>query len=95
MEIENNGFEIIKSKVVKNLKDFLVKDTVARVNEKDVACEMHIPYHQVSLDDDEPDTALAVVTYVVNYIKEKKHTVRIKFQYDSKGKVDKSSLAYV
>ena len=95
MEIEDNGFEIIKSKVVKSLKDFLIKDTLAKTGETPVVCEMHVPYHQVSADKDGTGTAQAVITYVVNYIKERKHTVRVKFQYDAKGKVDRSSLVYV
>jgi hypothetical protein len=95
MEIEDNSFELIKSKVVKSLKDFLIKDTIARSGETAIICEMHVPYHQVSVDKEEPNMAQAVVTYVVNYIKERKHTVRVKFQYDSKGKIDKTSLAYV
>jgi hypothetical protein len=95
MEIEDNGFELIKSKVVKSLKDFLIKDTVAKTGETPVVCEMHVPYHQVDIDKEEPGVAQAVITYVVSYIKEKKHTVRVKFQYDSKGKVDKNSLVYV
>jgi hypothetical protein len=94
MEIEHGSFEAIKSKITKSLKDILLKDTVLPKDEKDVACEMHVPYHQVS-QGDESNTATAAITYVVNYGKEKKHTVRVKFQYDSTGKVDKDSIVYV
>lgn len=94
MDMENNSFDLIKSKVTKNLRDFLLKDTVAPKCEKEVACEMHLPYHQV-YKEDEPGTATAAITYVVNYIKEKRHTVRVKFQYDGTGKVDRNSIVYV
>lgn len=94
MDIENN-FELVKSKLTKALRDFLAKDTVAPKGEKEVQCDMHVPYHQVVRCDEEPNTAVATVTYVVRYIKEKKHTVRIKFQYDQSAKIDKASLLYV
>ena len=90
----NNEFELIKSKLARSLKDILTKDAATPEGERHVDCEVHVPYHQL-LAEDEPMTAKASVTYVVHGSTEKKHTVRIKFNYDKSGKFLKNSMTYV
>ena len=96
MHIETNSFDTLKSKIVKSLKDFLSKDTVTPVGEKNIPCEIHIPYNQIKQDEEEDNVASAVATYVVSFNqKEKKHTVRFKFKYEPNGKYVKDSLQYI
>jgi hypothetical protein len=94
MEIENGAFELIKSKLARSLKETLTREASTPQDEKNTTCEVHIPYHQIKPDEDEPDTAQATVTYVVLCPEEKKHTVRIKFRYDKNGKFVKDSMTY-
>lgn len=85
----------LKSKIARSLKNTLTSDAVAPAGEKHVNFEVHVPYHQVKLDEDEPSTATATVTYVVQCPKEKRHTVYIKFKYDKSGKFLKNTMQYV
>jgi hypothetical protein len=93
--VHNSEFDAIKSKLARSLKDTLTKDAATPEGERPVDCEVHVPYHQLAADDTEPLTASALVTYVVHGATEKKHTVRIKFNYDKSGKFLKNSMTYV
>jgi len=93
MNIENS--EELKSKLVRSLKTTLAYEAIPPTGEKPVDFELHVPYHQIKLDPDEPNTASAVVTYVVRCPTEKKHTVFIKFKYDKAGKFLRETMKYV
>lgn len=90
----SKAFNEIKSKLAKSIKDTLTRDAAAPEGERPVDCEVHVPYHQLT-PEDEPMTARALVTYVVHGPTEKKHTVRIEFNYDKAGKFLKNSMTYV
>lgn len=93
MNIEN--FDELKSKIARSLKTTLSYEAIPPTGEKPVDFELHVPYHQIKLDDEEPLTAKAVVTYVVRCPTEKKHTVFIKFNYDKSGKFLRNTMEYV
>ena len=93
MNIEN--FEELKSRLSRSLKTTLTQEAIAPAGEKPVNFELHIPYHQIKLDNQEPNTATAVVTYIVHCPSEKKHTVYIKFKYDKSGKFLRETMGYV
>lgn len=88
-------FELLKSKLARSLKETLTKDAAPPAGERAVDYEVHVPYHQLQADDDEDNTAEASVVYVVRTPQEKRHMVRIRFQYDKTGKFLKDTLAYV
>jgi hypothetical protein len=91
----NKEFESLKSKIAKSLKETLFKESATPPGERHVDHDVHVTYHQVLEVEDEPMTASAVVTYVVAYPKEKRHTVRIKFNYDKAGKFLRNTMLYV
>jgi len=93
MNIEN--IEEVKSKLSRSLKATLSHEALPPAGEKPVDCEVHIPYHQIKFVQDEPNTATAVVTYIVRCPTEKKHTVFIKFNYDKSGKFLRETMEYV
>jgi hypothetical protein len=93
--IFNQTFEDLKSKIAKSLKETLHRDAAAPAGERHVDYDVHVPYHQLIADDSEDMAARAVVTYVVDCPSEKKHTVRIKFNYDKSGKFLKNTMTYV
>jgi len=88
-------FETIKSRLAQSLKEALGRDIITPAGEKHIYCDMHIPYHQLLSNDDEDDQATAVVTYIVKCPTEKKHTVRIRFNYDKTGRFLSDTMQYV
>ena len=93
MKIDNS--EELKSKIARSLKATLSFEAIPPTGEKPVDFEVHIPYHQLKFDNDEKDTARAVVTYIVRCPTEKKHTVFIKFKHDKSGKFLRDTMEYV
>jgi hypothetical protein len=91
----NKEFEALKSKIAKSLKDTLYKESMTPPGERHVEHDVHVPYHQVMDIEDEPMAASAVVTYVVMFPKEKRNTVRVKFNYDKAGKLLRNTMVYV
>jgi hypothetical protein len=91
----NKDFEKLKSKLARTLKEMLQQDCETPDGEKFVKCDIHIPYHTIVPSDEERNTATAAVTYIVQYVKEKTHTVRIKFGYDEAGRFIRNSMVYV
>lgn len=88
-------FELLKSKLARSLKEILTRDAMPPAGERPVDYDVHVPYHQLSADEDAPNTAEAAVVYVVRTPEEKRHSVRIRFQYDKSGKFLKDTMAYV
>jgi hypothetical protein len=88
-------FEDIKSKIARSVKTTLSNEAIPPSGEKPVDFELHVPFSQVKLDDEEDETARASVTYVVRCPTEKKHTVHIKFKYDKSGKFLRNTMVYV
>jgi hypothetical protein len=103
--IEIDEFEAIKSKLARSLKETLTREAAAPQGERPVDYEVHIPYHQIKQDpsvhipdaqtSETPKTASAVVTYIVRCPTEKKHTVKISFEYDKSGRFIRNTMRYV
>jgi hypothetical protein len=88
-------FEVLKSKIVRSLKEHLYNDALPPSGERPVDFDIHVPFHQVHLDEDADNRATASVTYMVNCPSEKKHSVHVNFAYDKTGRYVKGSLVYV
>lgn len=92
---QSKDFELLKSKLARSLKEALVRDSLAPAGERPVDFDIHVPYHQLTVDEEVPSTAEAVAVYVVRCPAEKRHSVRIRFQYDKSGKFLKDTMTYV
>lgn len=88
-------FETIKSKLARSMKEILTKEAVMPSGESPVRCDVTIPYPQLDADPEDEGYAQATVIYVTYCPTEKKHVVRIKFQYDKTGKFLKDTVVYV
>ncbi len=91
----NLNFDSLKSKLARSLKDTLTREATHPEGERPIECEVHVPYHHLRPSVDEVDVAHAEVTYIVNCPAEKKHRVRIKFNYDKFGRFLRNTLQYV
>lgn len=93
--MSNEKFETLKPKLARSLKEYLYNESLAPAGERPVDFDIHVPFHQIKLDDETPNHASAVVTYVVRCPSEKKHTVNVNIAFDKQGRVVKDSLTYV
>jgi len=87
-------FEAVKPTLLKAVKEVLLKEATPP-GERPVDYDICVPAHAMHMDDDEENTAKAVVTYTVHCPTEKKHTVMVKFKYNKLGKIVNDSLSYV
>jgi hypothetical protein len=88
-QMNNKHFEDIKSKLARSLKETLYNECDPPPD------ELHVPYNLLTPDEDEPDTARASVTYIVNCAGVKKHSVDIQFKYDKTGRFLRETMRYV
>lgn len=95
MKTINKTFEGLKSKIARSLKDVLSQEVRTPEGEKHTPCDVFVSYNQLINSEDEDNTAFAVVGYAVNWVKEKRHSVRVKFRYDDTGKFIRSTMEYV
>lgn len=93
--MSNEKFETLKPKLARSLKEYLYNESLAPAGERPVDFEIHVPFNKLLLDEETPNHATAVVTYVVRCPSEKKHTVNVNIAFDKQGRVVKDSLTYV
>lgn len=95
MNTSEKEFEALKSKIVQSVKETLGAEVRTPEGEKSTPCDVHVPYEHLQPDDDEPSAATAVVVYVTYHPVEKRHIVKVKFNYDKSGKFQRNTMSYV
>jgi hypothetical protein len=95
MTTTDRDFELLKSKIARSLKEILTTEVRTPEGEKVTPCDVHVPYNHIEADDEEADTATALIIYATYCPVEKRHSVRIKFKYDKYGKFQRDTMIYV
>ena len=95
MKIVNKNFEELKSKIARSVRDVLQLEARTPEGEKPTVCEVFVSYNQLIPIEEEENTAHAVVGYAVSWVKEKRHSVNIKFKYDNTGRFIRDTMVYV
>jgi len=95
MNNSEKEFEALKPKIAQSLKETLYAEVRTPDGEKVTPCDVHVSYDHLQSDDEAPLTATAVVVYVTYHPAEKRHMVKVKFNYDNSGKFQRNTMTYV
>lgn len=92
--LKEGNFDLLKPKIARSLRETLSTEVRTPDGERTTPCDVYVPENMIEADDEEL-SAYATVIYVTYCPKERKHAVKIKFNYDEKGKFIRDTLDYV
>jgi hypothetical protein len=84
----------LKDKLAKSICKILFEESFTVPGTDNINGNVYVCHDKISFAE-ESNTATASVTYITEGLREKKHTVNIKFKYDKSGKFIRSSMTYV
>lgn len=89
-------FDLLKPKIAKSIRETLASEVRTPDGEKTTPCDVYVSEGLLESDDTDESSAYATVVYVTYCPNERRHAVKIKFNYDKKsGKFLRDTLSYV
>jgi hypothetical protein len=95
MHIVTDDFEALRPKIAKSMRDTLSAEVRTPDGEKVTPCDVYVADQLIEEVDGEADAAYATITYVAYCPNERRHSVRVKFNYTKQGKFKRESMSYV
>lgn len=95
MTIVTDDFESLRLKIAKSMRDTLSAEVRTPDGEKVTPCDVYVADQLIEAIADEPEAAYATITYVTYCPNERRHSVRVKFNYTKQGKFKRDTMSYV